>query len=511
MARTGGIPGEDVEILVHVAAPSTLADDAVYRQLARAYLAFQPDVTANRLSKEEAVDRQGGDKDVCYLHGEKQHHHHHHNHQPQHEDEERAVRGGDMLSSDGPFGSEPESHDWSLQSALDNRSSPPLGAIQAALVAANILPSSWPSSRQPLPSEIEDSYPLPGTGMIHATPTRVLQQYLAHQGVRASTSPPPSPPVGAPREKNPPPSSSYGYMEGADIPSSIPVPTEIEKARPLWLHREHDRVIPVTPAAAGGTLRKRPAPDDEPDERTPRKQQQQEQEQEQEQEHNAEIGFDTTHISNSFVSTASPIPVVLPAAPPTRQPKPSASAPAWKTPKRIHHQQEDITSTAAAVAVAATSNTATTIVPPSPPPSVRTLSPSELIPPQLEKLSRDLSSRYNPILHRPLDLFERGYWLVDCSRWAAGTRRETWVFLTNYLRSGLAGWGIWCSRDEASEGETLKLYCWGHVVKHMYLLLYLASGREVKYTGAEWRDGEGVIAVEVKGVGGRRRFVAGDS
>ncbi|KAG6264268.1 hypothetical protein E4U48_006314 [Claviceps purpurea] len=498
MARTGGIPGEDVEILVHVAAPSTLADDAVYRQLARAYLAFQPDVTAKRLSKKEAVDRQGGDKGVCYLHGEKQHRHHH-NHQPQDEDEERAVRDGGMPPPDGPFGSEPESHDWSFQSALDNRSSPPLGAVQAAPVA-NILPSSWPSSWQAPPSEIEDSYPLPGTGMIHATPTRVLQRYLEHQGVCASTSPPSSPPVGAPREKNPPPSSSYGYMDGADIPSSIPVPTEIEKARPIWLRREDDRVIPVTPAAVGGTSRKRPAPDGEPDERTPRRQQ------EQQQEHNAEIGFDTTHISNSFVSTASSIPVVLPAAPPTRQPEPSASAPPRKTPKRIHHQQEDITSTAAA-----TPNTATTIVPPSPPPSVRTLSPPQLIPPQLEKLSRDLSSRYNPLPHRPLDPFERGYWLVDCSRWAAGTRRETWVFLTNYLRSGLAGWGIWCSRDEASEGEDLKLYCWGHVVKHMYLLLYLASGREVKYTGAEWRDGEGVVVVQVKGVGGRRRFVAGDS
>ncbi|KAG5967089.1 hypothetical protein E4U58_002324 [Claviceps cyperi] len=484
MARTGGIPGEDVEILVHVAAPSTLADDAVYRQLARAYLAFQPDVRTKRLSKEQAVDRQGGDKDVCYLHGEKQHHHHH-NHQPQHEDEERAVRDGGMLPPDGPFGSEPESHDWSFQSVLDNRSSPPLGAVQAAPVA-DILPSSWPSSWEALPSEIEDSYPLPGTGMIHATPTRVLQRYLEHQGVYASTSPPSSPPVGAPREKNPPPSSWYGYMEGADIPSSIPVPTEIEKARPFWLRREDDRVIPVTPAVVGGASRKRPAPAGEPDERTPREQQ----------EHNAEIDFDTTHISNSFVSTASPIPVVLPAASPPR-----------KTPKRIHHQQ-DITSTAAA---AATPIIVTTIVPPSPPPSVRTLSPPQLIPPQLDKLARDLSSRYNPLPHRPLDPFERGHWLVDCSPWAAGTRRETWVFLTNYLHSGLAGWGIWCSRDEAPEGESLKLYCWGHVVKHMYLLLYLASGREVKYTGAEWRDGEGVVVVEVKGVGGRRRFVAGDS
>ncbi|KAG5955053.1 hypothetical protein E4U57_003788 [Claviceps arundinis] len=493
MARTGGIPGEDVEILVHVAAPSTLADDAVYRQLARAYLAFQPDVTVKRFSKEEAVDRQDGDKDVCYL--QEQHHHHHH----KHEDEERAVRDGGMLPPDGLFGSEPESHDWSFQSALDNRSSPPLGAVQTAPVA-NILPSSWPSSWQALPSEIEDSYPLPGTGMIHATPTRVLQRYLEHQGVCASTSPPSSPPVGAPREKNLPPPSSYGYMDGADIPSSIPVPIELEKARPLWLRREDDRVIPVTPAAVGGASRKRPAPAGEPDEQTPREQQKQE--------HNAEIGFDTTHISNSFVSTASPIPVVLPAAPPTRQPEPSASAPPRKTLKRIHHQQ-DITSTAAPAA--ATPNTATTVVPPSPPPSIRTLSPSQLIPPELEKLSRDLSSRYNPLPHRPLDPFERGHWLVDCSRWADGNRRETWVFLTNYLRSGLAGWGIWCSRDEASEGARLKLYCWGHVVKHMYLLLYLASGREVKYTGAEWRDGEGVVVVEVKGVGGRRRFLAGDS
>lgn len=87
---------------------------------------------------------------------------------------------------------------------------------------------------------------------------------------------------------------------------------------------------------------------------------------------------------------------------------------------------------------------------------------------------------------------------MDCRRWSEETRLHAWVFLTNYLKSGLAGWGVWCGRDALH--EWMRFYCWGHVAKHVYLLMYLASGRQIKGTGARWFDGEGLVALEVGGV-----------
>ncbi|KAL3961835.1 hypothetical protein ACCO45_003358 [Purpureocillium lilacinum] len=113
----------------------------------------------------------------------------------------------------------------------------------------------------------------------------------------------------------------------------------------------------------------------------------------------------------------------------------------------------------------------------------------------LAKLALDLSSRYHPVELRPVEPLERGYWLIDCSRWSSEKRLEAWVFLTNYLHKGLAGWGVWCRRDAAH--GWIRLYCWGCVVKHTYLLLYLASARQIKTTRAKWIGSDGEMALEV--------------
>ncbi|UKZ73186.1 hypothetical protein TrVFT333_000827 [Trichoderma virens FT-333] len=126
------------------------------------------------------------------------------------------------------------------------------------------------------------------------------------------------------------------------------------------------------------------------------------------------------------------------------------------------------------------------------------IEPEDLISDKLAKLAKDLSSRYRPIAKRPTEPLERGYWLLNCTGWSQDTRLEAWVFLANYLRSGLAGWGVWCRRDESH--NWIRLYCWAHVAKHMYLLLYLASGRHLKTTGAQWIDGDGEVVLEVSPV-----------
>jgi len=102
----------------------------------------------------------------------------------------------------------------------------------------------------------------------------------------------------------------------------------------------------------------------------------------------------------------------------------------------------------------------------------------------------DLEKRFQPESRtRDLRPLERGYWLVDCAGWDAGLKRSAWVFLADYLGKGAAGWGTSCRRDEGF--SWIRLYCWGCVVGHMYLVLYLMSKRRVLYSGASWVGGDG--------------------
>jgi hypothetical protein len=123
------------------------------------------------------------------------------------------------------------------------------------------------------------------------------------------------------------------------------------------------------------------------------------------------------------------------------------------------------------------------------------IDPADLVSEKLAKLAFDLSSRYRPLCKREIQPFERGYWRIPCAGWPADVRRDLWLFLTNYIQSGLAGWAVWCRRDE-DHGQ-VRLYCWAHVAKHMYLLLYIGSGRLLKGTPAKWVDAEGEVVIEV--------------
>jgi hypothetical protein len=46
----------------------------------------------------------------------------------------------------------------------------------------------------------------------------------------------------------------------------------------------------------------------------------------------------------------------------------------------------------------------------------------------------------------------------------------------------------------------MRFYCWGHVAKHIYLLMYLASGRQIKAKGARWFDAEGEAILDMPGL-----------
>ncbi|KAJ5183842.1 hypothetical protein N7492_001458 [Penicillium capsulatum] len=164
-----------------------------------------------------------------------------------------------------------------------------------------------------------------------------------------------------------------------------------------------------------------------------------------------------------------------------------------------------------------------------PPPPISTAPFATHITPTLAMLTRRLNPArtFKPSLQtRTLDQLERGYWSVrftlhdppdppspvDAAHllngpnpWESPSFHHFWSFLAEFVgKEARAGWGVWCilERDPSmpdpemtdspdapgSVSVVLKVYAWGEVAMHVYLLLFLASERRVRGMGAEWRD-----------------------
>ena len=51
----------------------------------------------------------------------------------------------------------------------------------------------------------------------------------------------------------------------------------------------------------------------------------------------------------------------------------------------------------------------------------------------------------------------------------------------------------------AGTGEEIaRIYCWGEVVSEVWLVLWIASNRQIKGTGAKWMDARGEAVVVMK-------------
>ncbi|KAI3000526.1 hypothetical protein CBS147346_6981 [Aspergillus niger] len=151
------------------------------------------------------------------------------------------------------------------------------------------------------------------------------------------------------------------------------------------------------------------------------------------------------------------------------------------------------------------------------------------ITPTLKMLSIRLnpSRTYTPINQtRPLDNLERGHWYLrlnlspnpnstSSSTWEMPFFIRFWTFLTDFIaKEGRAGWGVWCllednGSDKPANGledggdETttrpviLKVYAWGEIASHIYLLLFLASERRVRRMGLQWRDSADEVVIQM--------------
>ncbi|KAK7228631.1 hypothetical protein V2G26_000801 [Clonostachys chloroleuca] len=402
----------DVEILVHVTAPSRVVDDATYRQLAQAYLDFEPQATIQI----EDTGSHTSNADIA--------------------DDREDADSNNTPPALTPAFTPPASLELSFQSVLDNRASPQLLAVNREDGHQIVIPSSHPeipesqSSWIALPSQINDSYPLPNTSRMFVSPTRALQRYLARSSTQPETSPT--------RSKGPPQG-----LNTDEIPSSLPLSvsgsyvvipsSEAYSSGP-------QAIIPVTPIASRPDKRESVSNDDHGE--------------------GAAESLDITHISSSDISLA-------PTASFTR----AESAPPQSKRLKTLVQGKPLARSSSDTGVRQPvglypSPLALEIWSPSPPVSVDDLELPIAVPERLAKLAADLSSR----------------------SWSRDVRLDLWNFLIPYIEGGLAGWGVWCRRDAAL--DEVRLYCWGSLVKHAYLLLYLASGRHLKYTGAVWKDAE---------------------
>ncbi|KAK3116719.1 hypothetical protein LTR53_002628 [Teratosphaeriaceae sp. CCFEE 6253] len=183
--------------------------------------------------------------------------------------------------------------------------------------------------------------------------------------------------------------------------------------------------------------------------------------------------------SHADVASAQPLPdcdvLVLPLASDPVRPATDAADTVHPTLRQTGHQaspREAAWSSSDSSFV----NLPLTIRPPEPPVSLNSFVTH--ITPDLSMLADQLilSERYVPILTtRDLRPLERGYWLIETSSWPRELQSTFWAFLVSTVGIGKAGWGVWCLREHAHQSAlglgNVKVFCWGEVVAHVYLML----------------------------------------
>lgn len=98
-------------------------------------------------------------------------------------------------------------------------------------------------------------------------------------------------------------------------------------------------------------------------------------------------------------------------------------------------------------------------------------------------------------LREPLPC-ERGFWHVVCTGWEVESRDRVWNYLAMYFGGGAAGPCVSAVRNKAK--EYIKVYCWGYLSGHIYLLLYLASDRAILFAPCSWHGSDGRMVMSVR-------------
>ncbi|KAI0447906.1 hypothetical protein F4803DRAFT_498118 [Xylaria telfairii] len=449
----------DVEILIHIGAPSKAVDDARNRSLAASYLAFEPA------------------KSVPFY--------------PQGNSDNSIKDGGHVLATDeeedsiiplddriGYF----QSPQASFRSVVDNADSPRVrvcGVPDHPFLQQT--PASATQALWEMPASIvQDSHPMNHAEFASLTsPTRVLENYLQHF------------------ESSPNSSKQHSQSNTSDTPCRHSSQCHGRRISPRKLVSHAQQTIPCTPHVKNIT--ELPS-----NRREESKYQQSNNSQRQLKEAVIDESDDNVIEETVLLSSSQPSELLrADSEPPPKLRRSNLVA----SPYALARAASDIgpqplpRDYKTPVTIKFLSSHGFTydsleIRPPEPPTSESHIGPHDLITQGLRKLGDDvgLPSRFRPKEQtRDLIPYERGHWLLDCSSWEPRLKREAWAFLANYIGTEIAGWGVWCKRDP--DFKELRAYCWGSVVAHIYYVLWLSSHREIVFTGSSWIDAEGAKVI----------------
>lgn len=457
----------EVEILVHITAQSRAIDDSRYRSLASAYLDFEP--AANLpVSSTSLASSSAGSSD----------------HEPQISQQQASQDNNQHDSRLSGHVMLLESPIASFRSVLDNANSPrpvtrhkaQLSQANSGIIQSQVTQNTWQSP----PSMVEDSIPQNNAmATIFTSPTRVLEHYL---------------------QTFDSPSQTHTRSSGGNSEQIIAV-TPIQQRRDSHDSEEksHQKqlsatIVPRTPfQAAPGQLgkyidhqfakNKHAISHDIKD--TPFDSSQTSGEDIEE-----TVLISSLEIPSAGRADSEPLPnrrvqkMVADSSPPQLARTSSDSGPNRPGKKATVITINFLPSHGFKYE-------SLELYAPEPPVSTSRVEPHNFITPNLDSLAKSLETEkpFRPKEQtRDLRPTERGYWLLDCTTWNAKLRRDAWAFLANYIGTGAAGWGVSCRRD--ADFLWVRTYCWGTVVPHLYFLLYLATQREVLFTGASWIDGD---------------------
>ncbi|CZR54085.1 uncharacterized protein PAC_03968 [Phialocephala subalpina] len=207
-------------------------------------------------------------------------------------------------------------------------------------------------------------------------------------------------------------------------------------------------------------------------------------------------------LSETRISSSAPPALALDELPPIPRPLKKqrlepASSPVQPATSR---STESISSSPAGTAPVTKWSSLLEIRPPPPATSTSDLAAESLITPTLHQIATKMSlSRFRPASQsRDLRPMERGYWSISCAEWSEDTRNRCWNFLGDIIGDGRLGWGVWCVRDGVdSEFEGMRVYCWGGIMRHIWLLLVTASFNKVRKMAITWVDGGGECVVRM--------------
>ncbi|KAI2477038.1 hypothetical protein Ptr902_11580 [Pyrenophora tritici-repentis] len=118
----------------------------------------------------------------------------------------------------------------------------------------------------------------------------------------------------------------------------------------------------------------------------------------------------------------------------------------------------------------------------------------------LEALKNQNPNRFRPVKQRGTPKADdRGYWSIDCAHWPQDYQQEFWNHMCDQVASDRLGWGVTLHREGGTSQSLgrVKLYCWGEVVEHMWLVLWLFSRAKINGSKLKWIDADGNAIFEM--------------